>query len=163
MTHFTKMALVDVHTLDKLNKKSLFKSTNVKAVEELDGEMSQILSDKNLSAEQKVLRYNDTLGRFREFYNKVKQPNSPKPSSEVVDKQEEDMERQFLNNVPMASKKKLGFLLTLLKRSGRINWTPTGELSIDGTKVPRANVYDILQETASNRRTSSTTAGMIHS
>ncbi|KAL9973270.1 hypothetical protein ACROYT_G019700 [Oculina patagonica] len=138
MNHAKRMVLVPENTLDRLQQRqSILTPPVTQTLKNLDGEMNEILSSKELDDEQKAKLYNQVLQRYLTFYDQRKgQPlhvklttskpaaEKPQPEESKESQQEEAqetistaVEQEVMKSVPKVYKTGARQLLDKIKEN----------------------------------------------
>jgi hypothetical protein len=163
-----KMRLVPDDLIDMIKRRDVQQSSpELDAVVRLDKQMEAILADKNLSLEEKVQKYNDTLGVYLTFRNQVQSMNTVQrqshPSSVEQekdfrgDKKTEVEVDQILQTLAKSHRQKAKQLLDILNKSGNVRWNDNNELIIDGDQIYGSNIIDLVYDTVARKKTKNPT------
>ena len=71
---------------------------------------------------------------------------------EQNEKEQGEIDEFIVDNVPAKLKKTAASLLKSLRVDGRIEWGPSGAISIDGNTVRRGNIIDLVNYTARSKK-----------
>ena len=135
------------------------------SLRELDQEMRDTLDRKDLPLEDKANAYQQILRRYLQRFDqyrnkplgvvKVKKEKRGGEESEgdAAPKRVADIEEEVLRTVPKSMKRKAEQLLSRLKTDPVVTWSPNGELSYKGIRVPDSNIVDLINDVLRKRRT----------
>ena len=154
------------NTLAHQNLSEKLMDPHVQELKRLDGEMENIIKDSNLSASEKVLRYNDVLTRFQDSNLKIKDTpinvkliNSPEvnnskaiqkagedktSSSNEEIKQENSSIRSTLEKLPAPIKDRAGKLVDEWSKHQNISVSENGELMINDKLLEDSNAETLI-------------------
>ncbi len=176
MTHATKMALVPHDMIQRLQQQQQQYpdlSPTTKVTLALDSEMKNILARSDLSEEEKIKLYNQTLSRYLAVDSQRKQPLEMKvttSSSHLLSTNEDDsslneangsnnakktsgIENDVLNSVPNTLRKKADRLLGHIKSNRNIiDWNKKGEIITDGKVIPGTHLVDLVNDALRKRK-----------
>ena len=173
MNHAKRMVVVPENTLANAQiKQNVETSPLTRKLSLLDNDMEHILQRKDLSDDEKVQLYNQTLQRYLQFYGQrkgeplsVRVENAPvrsitdvtsvkedetKPPTENVD----DIESEVLDTVPKTLKGKARLILNKIKNNKDImHWNGKGELIYNKQLVRGTNLQDLVRDSLKGRKT----------
>ena len=128
----------------------------------LDGEMSDILSDKKLSDESKWRKYSAALNRYMHFVNENRKPLELPIISSSIHRVEEEQEKEehspnavdsirntllavipkkFINSATIIYDQ-----LSLPHARSIISWDENGLVSVSGTPLAGSNIIDLVSD-----------------
>ena len=176
MNHTRRMILVPENTLERLQQRQQILTPPVtQTLKNLDSEMSDILSSKQLDDEAKATLYNQVLQRYLTYYDQRKgQPlhvklttpkpvESPKPEeSEETSKEStaeaetiptSAVEQEVMKSVPTVYKAGARQLLDKIKEHQDVlNWNEKGELMYENKPMTESHVVDLVNDTLRHRK-----------
>jgi hypothetical protein len=113
----------------------------VKVMDTLDKKMQTILDREDLSAEERLKRYDQSFTRYLNVYDNYR----PRPVAVAPEPVKQDpFDDEILENVPKIMKAKAQLLLKKMKSSPDISWNEKGELKYKGETVQGSNVVDLV-------------------
>ncbi len=139
MEYAKKTALVEPRVLERLQQQQHFSRPSIveKALNTLDQDMQDILNRTDISSEEKLNQYNQTLHKYLTFDQKrepmkiqVMQGKNAGESNAKVEpveavQQKDDIEEE---TAPKLLQNKAKLLLKRLKKDPNISWNSRGEL-----------------------------------
>ena len=174
MNHTKRMVLVPENTLERLQQRQQILTPPVtQTLRNLDSEMTDILSSKELDDEQKARLYNQVLQRYLTYYDQRKgQPlhvkiSTPKavetPKSEENEQPSEEpapekaissaVEREVMKSVPKIYKAGARQLLDKIKEHQDVlHWNDEGELLYETKPIPGFHLVDLVNDTLRHRK-----------
>ena len=100
----------------------------------------QALEDPSKTKEEQVSMYNDSMNEFSILRDRIKQVPSVQKKSNIVS---EDV----VSVMPVSLQSSARNLMDRLRRNeDAISWTPLGEVSIHGQKLPGVNITDLVSD-----------------
>ena len=100
----------------------------------------QALEDPSKTKEEQVSMYNDSMNEFSILRDRIKQVPSVQKKSNIVS---EDV----VSAMPVSLQSSARNLMDRLRRNeDAISWTPLGEVSIHGQKLPGVNITDLVSD-----------------
>ena len=160
-----KMVLVPEVVLNELKGK-LPKPPEFQSTIGLRSELDNIEHRDDLSPEEKVALYGHQLHRYREYLQQARHPlpstskpatpaaapaPAPAPAAAAAEGGSNDIEQQILESVHRPGQKKAQSLLKHLKKSKVLTWSPEGEISYRGHRIPQSNIVDLMTEAQRQR------------
>lgn len=174
MNHAKRMVLVPENTLERLQQRQQILTPPVtQTLKNLDAEMNEILSSKELDDEQKAKLYNQVLQRYLTFYDQRKgQPlhvklatskpavEKPQPEENKESQQEETqethstaMEQEVMKSVPKLYKGGARQLLDKIKENRDVlHWNEKGELIYESKPISGSHVVDLVNDILRQRK-----------
>ena len=168
------MILVPENTLERLQQRQQILTPPVtQALKNLDSQMGDILSSKELDDEAKARLYNQVLQRYLTYYDQRKgQPlhvklTTPKPvetrkpekSSEETSKEEAEtiptsaVEQEVIKSVPKLYKTGARQLLDKIKENSDVlNWNDKGELVYENKPISGSHMVDLVNDILRHRK-----------
>ena len=171
------MILVPENTLERLQQRQQILTPPVtQTLKNLDREMSDILSSKQLDDEAKAALYNQVLQRYLTYYDQRKgQPlhvklttpksvETPKPeeSSEETSKESiteaetiptSAVEQEVIKSVPKLYKTGARQLLDKIKENSDVlNWNEKGELMYESKPISGSHIVDLVNDILRHRK-----------
>ena len=168
------MILVPENTLERLQQRQQILTPPVtQALKNLDSQMGDILSSKELDDEAKARLYNQVLQRYLTYYDQRKgQPlhvklTTPKPvemrkpeeSSEETGKEEAEtiptsaVEQEVIKSVPKLYKTGARQLLDKIKENSDVlNWNDKGELVYENKPISGSHMVDLVNDILRHRK-----------
>lgn len=150
----TKFLLVDASNIDKLfksqeHKERLTPMVN-KELKHLDRLLLEIINNNTLSEEEKVVKYNKVLAEFQSVSKEAIKPILKKSIVEAPKQAETTEVKKSTYNptigITQRYKSKAETLMSLLRGSGAIDVSNTGEVIIKNEKIPYSNISDLLNK-----------------
>ena len=177
MNHTRRMILVPENTLERLQQRQQILTPPVtQTLKNLDSEMSDILSSKQLDDEAKATLYNQVLQRYLTYYDQRKgQPlhvklttpkpvETPKPEESEQPSKESTaeaetiptsaaVELEVMKSVPKLYKAGARQLLDKIKEHRDVlNWNEKGELMYENKPITGSHVVDLVNDTLRHRK-----------
>ena len=165
------MILVPENTLERLQQRQQILTPPVtQTLKNLDSEMSDILSSKQLDDEAKATLYNQVLQRYQRkgqpLHVKLTTPKpveSPKPEeSEETSKEStaeaetiptSAVEQEVMKSVPKLYKAGVRQLLDKIKEHRDVlNWNEKGELMYENKPITGSHVVDLVNDMLRHRK-----------
>ena len=154
----------------------LFKTSNVPDILEenisnMDREMKRVLDMDKISDYDKARLYEQTLQKYLNSVNKVKEKNIIPQSitqttkvGELTTNDETDFKRKkfevsILNSLPKTLREKGRLLLDHLKERTNLSWNEMGEIILNDNKVSNSHISDLLNEALRSRKYSDAPRG----
>ena len=128
----------------------------VPPVSELETErkrLSGVLDDPNMTSNQKVKSYHQTMQPYMDDYEKMVRPVAlgPTASGETTTKPREPV-NVLMAGMPDSYKLPTKSFISYLEQNPRITWTSDGTLAIEGTEVPGSNLVDVVNYAVRKRK-----------
>jgi hypothetical protein len=121
----------------------------VKVMDTLDKKMQTILERKNLSADKRLKRYDQSFTRYLNVYDDYR----PRPVAFAPEPVKQDLiDNEILESVPKTMKAKVQLLLKKMKSSPDISWNEKEELKYKGETVQESNVVELVNDVLSKRK-----------
>ena len=176
MNYTRRMVLVPENTLERMEqRKQILTPPVTQTLKNLDSEMNDILSSKQLNDEEKAKLYNQVLQRYLTYYDKRKaQPlhvklTTPKPmetlkpeeSSEETSKESPEaetiptsaVEQEVIKSVPKLYKAGARQLLDKIKENSDVlNWNEKGELLYENKPISGSHMVDLVNDMLRHRK-----------
>ena len=176
MNYTRRMVLVPENTLERMQQRQQILTPPVtQTLKNLDSEMNDILSSKQLNDEEKAKLYNQVLQRYLTYYDKRKaQPlhvklttpkpvETPKPeeSSEETSKESSEaetiptsgVEQEVIKSVPKLYKAGARQLLDKIKENSDVlNWNEKGELLYENKPISGSHMVDLVNDMLRHRK-----------
>ena len=176
MDHTRRMILVPENTLERLQQRQQILTPPVtQTLKNLDSEMSDILSSKQLDDEAKATLYNQALQRYLTYYDQRKgQPlhvklTTPKPVESPRPEESEEtseeptaeaetiptsaVEQEVMKSVPKLYKAGARQLLDKIKEHRDVlNWNEKGELMYENKPITGSHVVDLVNDMLRHRK-----------
>lgn len=159
MEHAKKMVLLPQEALQKMRQEVEPKIRD--PVSDLDSQMSEILKS-NLDDREKWKNYQQILERFLYFAQASRKPISVLLKEEVSEAVKDDSKtlidssdskiESILATIPVTVRKRAELLCQRLHSTSMINWNDKGEVSIDNSFIPGANIVDLINDIVRNRK-----------
>jgi hypothetical protein len=150
MSSFNKLLLIPEQ--DYMRKvQSLEKPAEIKEAAKADYDLSALLSDTRIPDDLKVKIYAEVLQRFLLLGRpQIPQATALAASAPVPRGEEEEEEPltvdQIVGVMPQRLATKTKKLLDHLKqKEAKLDWTPSGEVLIEGDPIPQSNVMELLR------------------
>jgi hypothetical protein len=104
----------------------------VKVMDTLDKKMQTILERKDLSADKRLKRYDQSFTRYLNVYDDYR----PRPVAVAPEPVKQDLiDNEILESVSKTMKAKVQLMLKKMKSSPDISWNEKGELKYKGETV----------------------------
>lgn len=164
MEHAKKMVLVPQDSLERIRAKKEEEpmpsvQTPGDPIRRLDADLSEILNSGNPQEDDERWKlYRETLRRFLFFVSnsRIKEDQQSSPAADDEDSATEKAlsSELIVSSVPSTYRRQSKLLLDFLlsAASGRIKWDSKGEVSIDGRRLPGANIVDLVNDAARSRK-----------
>ena len=175
MNHTKRMVLVPENTLERLQQRQQILTPPVtQTLKNLDSEMGDILSSKQLDDEQKAKLYNQVLQRYLTYYDQrkgqplhvklttSKQVETPKPDEESKETSKEStevetipsaVEEEVIESVPKLYKAAARQLLDKIKQNRDVlHWNEKGELKYENKPISGSHVVDLVNDILRHRK-----------
>ena len=174
MNHTRRMVLVPENTLERLQQRHHILTPPVtQTLKNLDSEMSDILSSKELDNEAKAKLYNQVLQRYLTYYDQrkdqhlhvkltaVKPTETPKPEESKESSEESApeksvstaVEQEVMKSVPKLYKNGARQLLDKMKENRDVlDWNDKGELVYENKPIPGSHVVDLVNDMLRHRK-----------
>ena len=156
------MALVEPRVLERLQQQQRFSRPSIveSALNKLDQQMQDILNRTDLSSEEKLDQYNQTLHKYLTYEQKrepmkiqVVQSKNTEDTPTVEQVQENDeVEEEVIETAPKMLQNKAKLLMKRLKKDPNISWNNRGELVYKGEVVSRSHINDLVQDVLRSRK-----------
>ena len=170
------MVLVPENTLERMQQRQQILTPPVtQTLKNLDSEMSDILSSKQLDDEAKATLYNQVLQRYLTYYDQRKgQPlhvklTTPKPVETPKPEDSEEtskgstaeaktiptsaVEQEVMKSVPKLYKAGARQLLDKIKENSDVlNWNEKGELMYENKPITGSHVVDLVNDMLRHRK-----------
>ena len=170
------MILVPENTLERLQQRQQILTPPVtQTLKNLDSEMSDILSSKQLDDEAKATLYNQVLQRYLTYYDQRKgQPlhvklTTPKPVETPKSEESEEASKEFTaeaETIPTLAVEQevMKSVLKLYKAGARqlldkikehrdvLNWNEKGELMYENKPITGSHVVDLVNDMLRHRK-----------
>ena len=162
------MALIEPHLLESLQQQqqSCHDHQPQGMLEEklcqLDQAMQHILDRKDVSQEEKLKLYHQSLQKYLLYKDKVEpmtvkvfgEPSLPEVHTKTpVEETQESLEAEIIQSAPKNLRHKASILLRRLKQDDNITWNTKGELVYKGDVIPNTHIHDLVQDVLRKRRT----------
>ena len=135
-------------------------------VNQLDSEMNSLLKRQDMTQDEKVKLYDQTLQRYLTYDKRMQKPVRvsmvhPEPvETEEIEKElpEEpeppgEIENDILESVPTTMKSRALQLVKKLKANKDIvGWNDHGQMVFEGRTIPGTNVIDLINDTLRQRK-----------
>ena len=110
--------------------------------------LAQSIMNDTKPNDEKISEYNDTMGDFTVLRDRVKSMRVPKS---IVDKATSDS----VNMMPATLQSNAQKLMNRIKEdeSGVITWSPKGEVSIHGQRLPGTTITDLVGDVIRSTKT----------
>ena len=176
MNHTKRMVLVPENTLERLQQRQQILTPPVtQTLKNLDSEMTEILSSKQLDDEEKAKLFNQVLQRYLTYYDQRKgQPlhvklttpkpvETPKPEESKEKETSKDsseletiptaVEQEVMKSVPKLYKTGARQLLDKIKENrDLLHRNEKGELMYENKSIPGSHVVDLVNDILRHRR-----------
>ena len=167
------MVLVPDNTLERpQQRQQILMPPATQTLRNLDGEMDNILSSKQLEDEEKAKLYNQVLQRYLNYYDQRKgQPLNvkltttkpveiPKPEESEETKESTEIEaiptvveQEVMKNVSKMYKAGARQLLDKMKENrDAFHWNDKGELMYENKPIPGSHVVDLVNDMLRHRK-----------
>ena len=176
MNHTRRMILVPANTMERLQQRQQILTPPVtQTLKNLDSEMSDVLSSKQLDDEAKATLYNQVLQRYLTYYDQRKgqtlhvKLTTPKPAETAKPEESEEtskestaeaepiptsaVEQEVMKSVPKLYKAGARQLLDKIKEHrDAFNWNEKGELMYQNKPITGSHVVDLDNDMLSHRK-----------
>ena len=168
------MVLVPENTLERLQQRHQILTPPVtQTLKNLDSEMSDILSSKELDDEAKAKLYNQVLQRYLTYYDQRKDHplhvklTTPKPVEKPKPEESKEpteqpapeksvstaVEDEVMKSVPKIYKNGARQLLDKMKENQDVlDWNDKGELVYENKPIPGSHVVDLVNDMLRHRK-----------
>ena len=168
MEYAKKMALIEPRLLESLQQQqqSCHDHQPQGMLEEklcqLDQAMQHILDRKDVSQEEKLKLYHQSLQKYLLYKDKVEpmtvkvigEPSLPEVHTKTpVEETKESLEAEIIQSAPKNLRHKASILLKRLKQDDNIAWNTKGELVYKGDLIPNTHIHDLVQDVLRKRKT----------
>ena len=169
MEYAKKMALIEPHLLESLQQQqqqSCHDHQPQGMLEEklcqLDQAMQHILDRKDVSQEEKLKLYHQSLQKYLLYKDKVEpmtvkvigEPSLPELHTKTpVEETQESIEAEIIQSAPKNLRHKASILLRRLKQDDNIAWNTKGELVYKGDVIPNTHIHDLVQDVLRKHKT----------
>ena len=165
MEHVKRLVLVSEHMADT-PKKALVPPLTAQ-VNQLDSEMNSLLKRQDMTQDEKVKLYDQTLQRYLTYYDKRMQKPvrvsmvhpEPVETEEIEEELPEEseppgeIENDILESVPATMKSRALQLVKKLKANKDVvGWNDHGQMVFEGRTIPGTNVIDLVNDTLRQRK-----------
>ncbi len=164
MEYAKKMALVEPRLLERLQQQQHYSKPSIvdTTLHKLDQDMQDVLNRKDISSEQKLDQYNETLQKYL-MYTQKKEPmkiqllqQNPDLATAAVENKdsptESQLESEIIETAPKLLQTKAKLLLKRLRNDPNISWNNRGELVYKGDTVQNTNINDLVQDALRSRK-----------
>ncbi|KAJ8025633.1 hypothetical protein HOLleu_33245 [Holothuria leucospilota] len=166
MEHTKKLVLVSPEVLERV-KGGRSQTLEKTKVQELEEQLSSVLSDPRLDDATKMKRYSEVLQRYTVYHAKANEPLKvrvlPETSSSVQpgdNLQKRVIEQDVIESVPRAYKSKATQLLgKIASNDSGLDWTDRGELVVNDHTIKGSHIVDLVNDMMRKRK-SATPIGM---
>ena len=142
MNSVRKMALVEPRMLENLQTKS----PTLLFMNDLDKSMYDIIQEKEMSVDEKVKLYNQSLQRYLTFQSKQNVPMSISITETPSKTPRENVETSTISRLPSSLKDKAKSIFSHMKQSPLMTWNERGEFIFDGKLVPGSHIEDLMND-----------------
>ena len=151
MEHTKKMVLVEPRQIEKWKE-----TMQDKTLSKLDGEMYEILH-RSIADDDKAKLYSNSLSRYLNIDkpNVVTKFESGDAAAAAAALGPKLTEIEVMESVPKRWKSQASRLLTHMSVNPDIRWSPTGELILKNTTIPKTHVVDLVNDLLRKRTSSS--------
>jgi hypothetical protein len=157
MEHAKKMILVEPAVYEKTHQ---LRPTLPNTISQLDEEMNDVLSNKNIGDHEKWTRYSQVLQRYLHMVKVARKPfeitvtnTQPVPDNDVGQKFDTPLsDGEILSCVPKTFQSKAEVFLKKLKNTPSITWDNRGVVSIENIVIPDSNVTDLINDILRHRK-----------
>jgi len=157
MEYAKKMALVEPRLLEKLQRPDGFESPVDQSMSRLDQEMRNILDRGELSEDEKVKHYQQTLSKYLTMKSQ-KQHEASKPiqvqltTTPGAKTDNDHIEAEIVKTTPKTLKRRAQALIDRIKSSPILDWNEKGELVYNGESIPNTHIVDLVNDVIRKRR-----------
>ncbi len=157
MQHTTKMVMVPQDAYSNLmsQQKQVYPPV-VNQMANLDQELQSIISNPNLSVDNKYHQYMNVFGRYQQLKSQYFQPSpipQQQPAKTLANTDVQTIgnyvsvppvdEKHLLDSLPKTVRRRGKILLDHIKENNQdFNWKDSGELVVDGKPIPGSNITD---------------------
>ena len=128
----------------------------VKVMDTLDKKMESILEREDLSTDERLKLYDQSLTRYLNVHDYRPRPVVSKVSTSppaVIETETKDaIEEEILESVPKTMKTKAELLVRKMKADPSIAWSEKGELKYKGETVRGSNAVDLVNDVLRKRK-----------
>ena len=170
MEYAKKMALIEPRLLESLQQQQQQQSCHDHQPQgmleeklcQLDQAMQHILDRKDVSQEEKLKLYHQSLQKYLLYKDKVEpmtvkvigEPSLPEVRTKTpVEETQESLEAEIIQSAPKNLRHKASILLKRLKQDDNIAWNTKGELVYKGDVIPNTHIHDLVQDVLRKRKT----------
>ena len=169
MNYTRRTVLVSENSLERMQQRQqILTPPMTQALKNLDSEMNDILSSKQLNDEEKAKLYKQVLQRYLTYYDQRKgQPlhvklatpkflKTPKPEESTESSKESTeeettistaVEEEVMKSVPKLYKSGARQLLDKIKENSDVlHWNKKGELMYENKPIPGSHVVDLVND-----------------
>ena len=115
----------------------------------LDKKMQTILEREDLSADERLKLYDQSLYRYLNVYDDYR----PRPVAVAPEPVKQDLDDdEILDSIPKTMKSKAQLLLKKMKTNRDITWNEKGELKYKDKTVQGSNVVDLVNDVLRKRK-----------
>ena len=165
MEHVKRLVLVSEHMADTPTRTLVPPLTAL--VNQLDSEMNNLLKRQDMTQDEKVKLYDQTLQRYLTYYDKrMRKPvrvsmvhPEPVETEEIEEELPEEseppgeIENDILESVPATMKSRALQLVKNLKANKDVvDWNDHGQMVFEGRTIPATNVIDLVNDTLRQRK-----------
>ena len=171
MEYAKKMALIEpclLESLQQQQQQSCHDHQPQGMLEEklcqLDQAMQHILDRKDVSQEEKLKLYHQSLQKYLLYKDKVEpmtvkvigEPSLPEVHTKTpvtTEETPESLEAEIIQSAPKNLRHKASILLKRLKQDDNIAWNTKGQLVYKGDVIPNTHIHDLVQDVLRKRKT----------
>ena len=168
MEYAKKMALIEPRLLESLQQQqqSCHDHQPQGMLEEklcqLDQAMQHILDRNDVSQEEKLKLYHQSLQKYLLYKDKVEpmtvkvigEPSLPELHTKTpVEETQQSLEAEIIQSAPKNLRHKASILLRQLKQDDNIAWNTKGELVYKGDVIPNTHIHDLVQDVLRKQKT----------
>ena len=126
------------------------------------GYAKHILDRKDVSQEEKLKLYHQSLQKYLLYKDKVEpmtvkvfgEPSLPEVHTKTpVEETQESLEAEIIQSAPKNLRHKASILLRRLKQDDNIAWNTKGELVYKGDVIPNTHIHDLVQDVLRKHKT----------
>lgn len=162
MKHTHKMVLVPEETVHRIENHGINEKSGLnRQIDEFRNELNKVIHNTNLSAEEQFKIYSQLFTRYLNMDSESKQP------MKVLVQQDDSIplnphmepDDQFtwpstiLNGFPKSLRSKAAMLIEEIKHNSNIEVNNLGEISVNGTYIPKSNIIDLIHDFTRHRKT----------
>ena len=147
------MAMLPQSLVASLMNQQLLGNQGVAYLGELDGQMKQIMDDRNTPPDIKAKKYGHVLNKFLEMRgnelkdaSSVQIPEGVRSAPSLMGPSQPVDEEELLRTVSQRNKAKARVLLEHVRRNPDIEWNSQSQLVYKGVPVGNSNVADLLNQ-----------------